>query len=74
MKKLLSITNVVIVNLVLIVTILSQFNPNNLVLSDLAWFNGFDITNLFPMSIKGMFLAYFGIFSLVSVNIKLFKK
>jgi hypothetical protein len=74
MKKLLFISNVVIINLVLIVTIVSQFNPFNLPLSELEYFNGFAIHTLFPTSVIGMFLAYFGIFSLVSINIKFFKK
>ena len=73
MKKLAFISGVVVINLVLVLSIISEFNPNNIPLTEAEYFNGFDITLLFPDSIPGITIFYGGLLSLIRVN-KLFLK
>jgi hypothetical protein len=70
MKKLAFISGAVVTNMVLVLSIISQFNPNNIP-SEGGYFNGFDITLLFPSSIPGITIFYGGLLSLIIVN-KLF--
>ena len=72
MKKLAFISGAVVTNTVLVLSIISQFNPNNIP-SEREYFNGFDITLLFPNSIPGITIFYGGLLSLIIVN-KLFLK
>jgi hypothetical protein len=73
MKKLAFISGVVVTNLVVVLSIISEFNPNNIPLRQAEWFNGFDITLLFPNSIPGITIFYGGIIGLVFINIVLVK-
>ena len=73
MKKLAFISGVVVTNLVLVLSMISEFNPNNIPLRQAEWFNGFDITLLFPDSIPGIIIFYGGLLSLIIVN-KLYLK
>ena len=69
MKKLAFISSVVVTNMVLVLSIISEFNPNNIPLRQAEWFNGFDITLLFPNSIPGITIFYGCIIGLVFINI-----
>ena len=69
MKKLAFISGVVVINLVLVLSIISEFNPNNIPLTEAEYFNGFDITLLFPNSIPGITIFYGCIIGLVFINI-----
>ena len=71
MKKLAFISGAVVTNMVLVLSILSQFNPTNIPLRQAEWFNGFNITFLLPNSIPGITIFYGGLLSLIIVN-KLF--
>jgi hypothetical protein len=73
MKKLVFISGAVVINLVLVLSIISVFNPNN-ISSEAEWFNGFDITLLFPNSIPGITIFYGGLLSLIIVNNLYLKK
>ena len=73
MKKLVFISGVVIVNIVLVLTIYGLFNPSNLNLSELKFFNGFDITNLFPSYGISNFHLFGSIVGLIFINILLIK-
>jgi hypothetical protein len=68
MKKLAFISGVVVTNLVLVLAIIHTFNPFNLPLSELEYFNGFAIHTLFPTSVIGMSIFYGSIIGLVTVN------
>jgi hypothetical protein len=68
MKRLAFISGVVVTNLVLILAIIYTFNPFNLPLLELDYFNGFAIHILFPSSVIGMFIFYGSIASLFIVN------
>jgi len=74
MKKLAFISGAVVINLVLVLSIISVFNPNNIPLRQAEWFNGFDITLLFPNSIPGITIFYGGLLSLIIVNNLYLKK
>lgn len=74
MKKLAFISGAVVTNTVLVLLIISQFNPNNIALRQAEWFNGFDITLLFPSSILGITIFYGGLLSLIIVNTLYLKK
>jgi hypothetical protein len=71
MKKLAFISGAVVTNMVLVLSIISQFNPTNIPLRQAEWFNGFNITFLLPNSIPGITIFYGGLLSLIIVN-KLF--
>jgi len=74
MKKLAFISGVVVTNLVLVLSIISEFNPNNIP-SGGGYFDGlFDITLLFPNSIPGITIFYGGLLSLIIVNNLYLKK
>ena len=74
MKKLAFISGVVITNLVLVLSIVSVFNPFNLPLLELDYFNGFAIHILCPSSVIGMTVFYGGLISLFVVNKLFFKR
>ena len=74
MKKLAFISGAVVTNTVLVLLIISQFYPNNIALRQAEWFNGFDITLLFPSSILGITIFYGGLLSLIIVNTLYLKK
>ena len=40
MKKLTFILGIVVTNIGLLITVIKEFNPNNLILSELEYFNG----------------------------------
>ena len=73
MKKLAFISGAVVTNMALVLSIISEFNPNNIPLRQAEWFNGFDITLLFPNSIPGITIFYGCIIGLVFINILLVK-
>ena len=74
MKKLAFISGAVVINLVLVLSIISVFNPNN-ISSEAGYFDGlFDITLLFPNSIPGITIFYGGLLSLIIVNNLYLKK
>jgi hypothetical protein len=76
MKKIIFILGIIVLNINSLISIYYLFNPNNLELSKLAWFSGFDWTNLLPSSFFGNILLFGSCFSLFFVNIivvKLFK-
>jgi hypothetical protein len=73
MKKLLFISGAVVVNIVLVLTAVTVFNPSNLNLSELEFFNGFDITNLFPSDGIGNAKLIGSIIGLVFINALLVK-
>ena len=68
MKKLAFISSVVVTNMVLVLSIISEFNTNNIP-SEGGYFNGFYITLLFPNSIPGITIFYGCIIGLVFINI-----
>jgi hypothetical protein len=68
MKKLAFISKVAVTNLVLVLAIVSTFNPFNLPLLELDYFNGFAIHILFPSSVIGMTIFYGSFVSLFIVN------
>ena len=68
MKKLAFISSVVVTNMVLVLSIISEFNTNNIP-SEGGYFYGFDITLLFPNSIPGITIFYGSIIGLVFINI-----
>ena len=72
MKKLAFISGAVVTNMALVLSIISEFNPNNIP-SEGGYFNGFDITLLFPNSIPGITIFYGCIIGLVFINILLVK-
>jgi hypothetical protein len=73
MKKLAFISGVVVTNLVLVLSMISEFNPNNIP-SGGGYFDGFfDITLLFPDSIPGITIFYGSFIGLVFINIVLVK-
>jgi hypothetical protein len=71
MKKLAFISGAVVTNMTLVLSIISEFNPNNIPLRQAEWFNGFNMTFLLPNSIPGITIFYGGLLSLIIVN-KLF--
>jgi hypothetical protein len=73
MKKSVFISGVAILNIVLILTTIGLFNPSNLNLFELQFFNGFDITNLFPSYGISNFYLFSTIVSLVFINVLLVK-
>ena len=73
MKKLAFISGVVVVNIVLALTAIQFFNQNNLPLTELKYFNGFDITNLFPSDGVGNAKLFGSVIGLVFINILLVK-
>ena len=74
MKKVLSITNAVIINIVLLTVIRTTFNPFNLPLLELKYFSGFDISNLFSPDPVINILLVLSVIGLVTFNLKLIKK
>lgn len=74
MKKFLSITNAVVINVVLLSVFNATFNPFNLPLLELKYFNGFNLLNLFsPDPVINILLA-FSLIGMVTFNLKLIKK
>jgi hypothetical protein len=73
MKKLAFILGSVVTNMALVLSIISEFNTNNIPLRQAEWFNGFDITLLFPNSIPGITIFYGSIIGLVFINIVIAK-
>ena len=73
MKKLTSILGILIVNVVLAYVVLMNFNLFHLVYSGLAWFSGFDWTNLFSPSVEQNILLFSCAFGFVYLNILLIK-
>ena len=73
MKKLAFISGVVVINIVLALTAIQFFNQNNLPLTELAYFNGFDITNLFPSDGAGNAKLIGSVIGLAFINIVLVK-
>jgi hypothetical protein len=74
MKKFLSITNAVVINVVLLSVFKATFNPFNLPLLELKYFNGFNLLNLFsPDPVINILLA-FSLIGMVTFNLKLIKK
>ena len=77
MKRSVFILGMILINSMLILNILALFNPLNLNLFELEFFNGFDITNLFPSYGRSNFHLFGSIVSLVFINallIKILKK
>lgn len=74
MKKLLSITNAIVINLVLLSVVRSTFNPLNLPLSELKYFNGFNLENLFSPDPVANILLALSVIGLFTFNLKLIKK
>ena len=74
MKKVLSITNAVVINIVLLTVIQATFNPSNLPLLELKYFSGFDISNLFSPNLITNILLIISLIGLVTFNFKLIKK
>ena len=74
MNKFLSITNAVVINVILLSVFYATFNPFNLPLLELKYFNGFNLLNLFsPDPVINILLA-FSVIGVVTFNLKLFKK
>lgn len=74
MKKVLSIVNVVVVNLILLSVFRLTFNPFNLPLLELKYFSGFNLLNLFsPNPLVNIFLIL-SVIGLITFNIKVFKR
>lgn len=69
MKKLAFISGAVVINIVLLLTTIIFFNPCNLPLIEGGYFNGFDITLLFPSTGYGNVILFGSIFGLVYVNV-----
>ena len=74
MKKLTFILGIVVTNIGLLITVIKEFNPNNLILSELEYFNGFDLTSLFPSDPFGNFQIFGSIIGLVFINTIIVKK
>jgi hypothetical protein len=74
MKKVLSITNVVVINLVLLNVFRSTFNPFNLPLLELKYFSGFNLLNLFSPNPVVNILLVLSVIGLITFNYKVFKK
>ena len=74
MKKLAFISGIVVTNIVLLITAVREFNPNNLILSKLEYFNGFDCTSLFPSDGIGNLQIFGSIIGLVFINTIIIKK
>jgi hypothetical protein len=74
MKKLAFISAIVVTNIVLLITAVKEFNPNNLILSKLEYFNGFDYTSLFPSDGIGNLQIFGSIIGLVFINTIIVKK
>ena len=74
MKKVLSITNAVIINVVLLAVIQATFNPFDLPLLELKYFSGFNLENLFSPDPVTNILLIFSVIGLVTFNVKLIKK
>lgn len=74
MKKLAFISAIVVTNIVLLITAVKEFNPSNLILSKLEYFNGFDYTNLFPSDGIGNLQIFGSIIGLVFINTIIIKK
>ncbi len=68
MKKIIFISGIVNITTILIICMLSLFNQNNLNLFQLAWFDGFDITNLFPSNISGNLIIIGSVLGIVFIN------
>ncbi len=77
MKKLAFISGAVVINIVFLLIINIFFNENNLPLNEVEYFNGFDITLLFPSTGYGNFIllgSTFGFgFGLVYLNLLVVK-
>ncbi len=73
MKKLAFISGAVVINIVFLLIINIFFNENNLPLNEVEYFNGFDITLLFPSTGYGNFILLGSIFGLVYVNVLVVK-
>jgi len=74
MKKFLSITNSVGINVILLSVFYATFNPFNLPLLELKYFNGFNLLNLFSPSPIINILLVFSVIGVVTFNLKLIKK
>lgn len=74
MKKVLSIANAIVINVVLLAVIRATFNPFNLPLLELKYFNGFDLSNLFSPNPIINILLIFSVIGIVTFNLKLIKK
>jgi hypothetical protein len=74
MKKVLSITNAVIINVVLLTVIRATFNPFDLPLLELKYFSGFNLLNLFSPNPIVNILLIFSVIGIVTFNLKLIKK
>jgi hypothetical protein len=74
MKKFLSITNAVVINVILLSVFRATFNPFNLPLLELKYFNGFNMLNLFSPSPVINILLVFSVIGIVTFNLKLIKK
>jgi hypothetical protein len=74
MKKFLSITNSVVINVILLSVFYATFNPFNLPLLELKYFNGFNLLNLFSPSPIINILLVFSVIGVVTFNLKLIKK
>jgi hypothetical protein len=68
MKKIILIVGIVNITILLSINMLSLFNQNKLNLYDLAWFDGFDITNLFPSNITGNLIIFGSVLGIVFIN------
>ena len=73
MKKIILIVGIVNITILLSINMLSLFNQNKLNLYDLAWFDGFDITNLFPSNITGNLIIIGSILGIVFIYSIFFK-
>lgn len=73
MKKLAFISGAVVINIVFLLIINIFFNENNLPLNEVEYFNGFDITLLFPSTGYGNFILLGSTFGLVYVNLLVVK-
>lgn len=74
MKKLLSITNVVVINLILLSVVRLTFNPLDLPLLELKYFSGFNLFNLFSANPFVNILLILSVIGLFTFNIKTFKR
>ena len=74
MKKLLSIVNAVVINAILLSVIRLTFNPFNLPLLELKYFNGFNLLNLFSPNPLVNILLFSSVIGLITFNYKLIKK
>ena len=73
MNKLLSITNAIVVNVVLLAVIQATFNPLNLPLLELKYFSGFNLENLFSPDPVTNILLIFSVIGLITFIINLIK-